>query len=212
MDNDGWPDLFLANGHVFPEVDRFKVDIRYRDRKILYRNLGDGRFEDISATSGPALLEKHSSRGVAFGDYDNDGKLDILINNQNDPPTLLHNETTGAGHWLGVHLVGSRSNRSGIGARVRIRAGGREQFDEVRSGGSYLSQNDLRLHFGLGAATKADWIEVRWPSGRMNRLENVSADRVVEITEPRLSTEPLPHGRGSVLGSPFPQNSSFSPN
>lgn len=183
VDNDGLPDLFLANGHVFPEVNRLQVDIRYRDRKILYRNLGGGKFEDISMRAGPGIIEIHSSRGVAFGDYDRDGRVDILINNQNNPPSLLRNETKGGGHWIGIDLVGTRSNRNGIGARVRVRAAGREQFDEVRSGGSYLSQSSLRLHFGLGEATKVESIEVRWPSGQVDRLRNAPADRVVVIKE-----------------------------
>ena len=185
IDNDGWPDLFLANGHVFPEVDRLGIDVRFRDRAILARNLGNGKFADISESAGAALLERHSSRGVAFGDFDNDGRVDIVVNNQNEPPSLLRNDMTGGGHWIAVRLTGARSNRSGIGARVRVRAGGREQFNEVRSGGSYLSQNDLRLHFGLGAASKAEWIEVTWPSGQVDRLRDVSADRIVEIREGR---------------------------
>jgi hypothetical protein len=182
-DNDGRPDLFLANGHVFPEVNQLHIDVRYRDRKILYRNLGGGKFEDLSAGAGPGIVESHSSRGVALGDYDNDGRVDIVVNNQNDPPSLLRNETTGGGHWLVVQLAGRRSNRSGIGARVRVRSGGREQFDEVRSGGSYLSQSDLRVHFGLGAATQADWLEVRWPSGGVDRRERVAANQTVRVVE-----------------------------
>jgi hypothetical protein len=185
VDNDGRPDLFLANGHVFPEVDRLGLDIRYRDRKILYRNLGGGKFEDASERAGPGILEPHSSRGVAFGDYNRDGRIDIVINNQNDPPALLRNDTSAAGHWLVLELVGTRSNRSGIGARVRLRAGGREQLDEVRSGGSYLSQNDLALHFGLGDSDTAEWIEIRWPSGQVDRLEGLRADRRVVVREGR---------------------------
>jgi len=183
VDNDGRPDLFLANGHVFPEVNRLGIDVRYRDRKILYRNLGAGRFEDISTGAGPGVAENHSSRGVAFGDYNNDGRVDIVVNNQNDPPSLLRNETKDGGHWLGVQLVGVRSDRCGIGARVRVMAAEQEQLQEVRSGGSYLSQNDLRLHFGLGKATKADWIEVRWPSGQVDRLKGVPGDRVMVVKE-----------------------------
>lgn len=185
IDNDGRPDLFLANGHVFPEVDGLGLDIRFQDRAILYRNIGNGKFSDISEAAGTALLERHCSRGAAFGDFDNDGRVDIVINHQNEPPSLLRNETKDSGHWIAVRLAGVRSNRSGIGARVRIQAGGRQQFDEVRSGGSYLSQNDLRLHFGLGPAAKADWIQVTWPSGQIDWLRNIPADRVVEVQEGR---------------------------
>jgi len=126
---------------------------------------------------------RRSGRGVAFGDLDNDGQLDILINNQNDPPTLLHNESDSPGHWFAIRTVGTKSNRDGIGARVTIVAGGRRQIQEVRSGGSYLSQNDLRVHFGLGSAAKIDRIEIRWPSGAMDKIENASADRFLTVEE-----------------------------
>ncbi len=183
FDNDGWKDLILVSGHVFPEIDRLGTDIRYRDRAILYHNTGKGTFEDISAASGPAIVSRHSARGLAVGDIDNDGTLEVLVNNQNEPPSLWKQETRAAGHWLLVQLTGSRSNRSAIGARVTVEAGGRKQIDEVRSGGSYLSQNDLRLHFGLGAA-HADAISVHWPSGATTMLDGVPTDRVLTIREP----------------------------
>ncbi len=183
FDNDGWKDLLLVNGHVFPEVERLKIDIRYRDRAILYRNLGGGRFADLSESAGPGIAERHSSRGAAFGDIDNDGLLEVLVNNQNEPPSLLRQATRPPGHWILLKLTGTRSNRSALGARVRVTAGGRTQTDEVRSGGSYLSQSDLRLHFGLGAATKADRIEIDWPSGARQTLREVAAGRVVAIEE-----------------------------
>jgi len=190
FDNDGFPDLLLVNGHVFPEVEKLGIDIRYKDRAILYRNLGGGKFADVSESAGPGLLERHSARGAAFGDYDNDGTIEVLVNNQNEPPTLL--KQTGLkqavqppNHWILLRLSGTRSNRSGLGAKVRLTAGGRTQFDEVRSGGSYLSNNDLRLHFGLGTAQRVDRIEVEWPSGVRQTLRDVAADRVVTIEEPR---------------------------
>jgi len=184
FENSGWKGLVIVNGHVFPEVDRQHIDIHSRDRGQLYRNTGKGAFEDISEQAGPALLVPHSARGLAIGDIDNDGTLEILANNQNEPPSLWKQSRRAPGHWLLLTLAGSRSNRSAIGARVVVTAGGRSQVDEVRSGGSYLSQNDLRLHFGLGAAERADSIAVRWPSGANSVLKDVAADRMVTINEP----------------------------
>jgi hypothetical protein len=175
--------LVVVNGHVFPEVDRQNIDIHSRDHATLYRNTGKGTFEDISGEAGPAFAARHSARGLATADIDNDGTLEILANNQNEPPSLWKQSRPAAGHWLLLRLVGTRSNRSAIGARVAVTAGGRTQIDEVRSGGSYLSQNDLRLHFGLGAATRADSISVRWPSGAKTVVKDVDAGRVVTITE-----------------------------
>ena len=185
FNNDGWKDLFLVNGHVFPEVERLQIDIHYKDRAILYQNLGNGRFRDISQNAGPALLEKHSSRGVAFGDFDNDGAMEIAVNNQNERPSLLKQAMNPPGHWVLLKLTGTRSNRSAIGARVKLVAAGHAQYGEVRSGGSYLSQNDLRLHFGLGPAMKIDRIEITWPSGEKQVLSHQACDRVITITEPR---------------------------
>jgi hypothetical protein len=181
--NDGWPDLFLVNGHVFPEVDKLHVDIHYKDHAILYRNLRNGRFQDISSEAGPGVMERHSSRGAAFGDLDNDGAVEIAINNQNEAPSLLKDETVPPGHWTILHLVGTRSNRSAIGARVTVTADGRAQSDEVRSGGSYLSQNDLRLHFGLGEATSIDKITIAWPSGTRQVLRKQIVNRVMTVKE-----------------------------
>jgi hypothetical protein len=185
FDNDGWKDILLVNGHVFPEIERLGIDIRYKDRAILYRNLGDGRFADISENAGPGVRERHSARGAAFGDYDNDGLIEVLIDNQNEPPSLLKQASRPPNHWVLVKLTGSRSNRSALGAKVKLTAGGRAQFDEVRSGGSYLSQNDLRLHFGLGQAPRVDRIEIEWPSGAHQALLDVPADRIILIEEPR---------------------------
>ncbi len=183
FDNDGWKDLLLVNGHVFPEVDRLATDIHFKDRAILYRNLGAGKFADVSESAGPGILEAHAARGAAFADYDNDGLVEILVNNQNEPPTLLKQESHPTGHWVILQLTGKKSNRSALGAKVKVTAGGRKQSDEVSSGGSYLSQNDLRLHFGLGVATKIDRLEIEWPSGTRQALTDVSTDRVVKIEE-----------------------------
>jgi len=182
-DNDGWPDLFLVNGHVYPEVDRANLGLSFRQPKVLYRNLGGARFEDVSAQAGAAVTSPAVGRGAAFGDFDNDGKIDIVINNMNDVPTLLRGNCNNRNHWLKVQTIGKKSNRSGIGARVYCVTGKRRQMDEIRSGGSYLSQNDLRAHFGLGAATKADLVQVRWPSGIVDELHDVPAGQIVTIVE-----------------------------
>ena len=184
FDNDGWKDLFLVNGHAFPEVDSLGIDIHYRDRSILYRNLQGGKFQDISTHSGAGVLEKHSSRGAAFGDLNNDGQISIAINNQNEPPSLLKQEHSFGNHWTTLHLIGRKSNRSAIGARVKLLADHHTQTAEVRSGGSYLSQNDLRLHFGVGRALLIDRIEIDWPSGIHQDLLKQPVDRLQVVEEP----------------------------
>ena len=183
IDNDGWQDVFLANGHVYPELERAGLDTPFKEPKILYRNLRNGRFEDVSARAGTGLGLLRSARGVAFGDFDNDGDLDIVVNNMNDTPTLLRNDGGNKNRWLKVKTIGTRSNRTGIGARVRVVVGNHVQTDEVRSGGSYISQNDLRLHFGMGSATKADLVDIRWPSGQLDRLKDVETNQVVYVQE-----------------------------
>ena len=183
LDHDSWKDLLLVNGHVFPEVDRLKLDIRYKDRAILYRNLGNARFADISAQAGLGVLERHSARGAAFGDIDNDGTVEILINNQNEPPTLLRQARRPPGNWVVLSLSGTRANRSAIGARVVLTAGGRTQIDDVRSGGSYLSQSDFRLHFGLGSAAVIDQVEIRWPAGNRQTHTRLPVNRVIRLKE-----------------------------
>jgi len=185
FDNDGWPDLLLVNGHAFPEVDRLHIDIHYRDRAILYHN-EHGKFVDISESAGPGILEKHSARGLAFADYDNDGSVEALVNNQNEPPSLLRMQPGNRGpanHWIELKLEGVKVNRSAIGARVRVTAGGFVQTAEVRSGGSYLSQSDLRLHFGLGGAARVDKVEIAWPGGGRQTETALAADRIVTIRE-----------------------------
>jgi hypothetical protein len=183
FDNDGWPDLLLVNGHAFPEVDRLKIDIHYRDRAILYRN-DHGKFVDISESAGPGILEKHSARGLAFADYDNDGSVKAVVNNQNEAPSLLRLSGKTANHWTELKLEGVTANRSAIGARVRVTtAGDLVQTAEVRSGGSYLSQSDLRLHFGLGSAVKVDKVEIAWPGGGRQVETDLRADRIVAIRQ-----------------------------
>jgi hypothetical protein len=185
FDNDGWADLLLVNGHAFPEIDRKATDLHFRQPAILYRNLRDGRFADISAQAGPGIAALHSSRGLAVGDIDNDGSLEILINNQGEAPSLLHLAVDPPGNWVSLKLTGTISNRSAIGARVRLTAGGITQTAEVISGGSYLSQSDLRLHFGLGAATRIDRLEVDWPRGAKTDRRNLEVNRILAIEEPR---------------------------
>jgi hypothetical protein len=182
FDNDGWPDILVCNGHVYPEVGETDAEAGYRERKVLYRNLANGKFADISSTAGPGILEKVAARGCAFGDFDNDGDVDVLVNCINDVPQLLRCDQFSKTNWLKIKTVGVRSNRSGIGARIYcITPDGHRQMDEVRSGGSYISQSDLRVHFGLGAFTTAE-LEIRWPSGTVDRL-TVQANRAITVVE-----------------------------
>jgi enediyne biosynthesis protein E4 len=198
LDNDGWADIFVASGHIYPEIESLNIDIHYREPKTVYLNLRDGRFEDISKQLGEAVQRPISSRGCAFGDFDNDGDIDVAVNPVNDFPQLLRCDpaggTAGANHWIKVRTRGTKSNRSGIGARIECVTGDHRQIDEVRSGGSFASQNDLRVHFGLGAATRVDRLVVRWPSGQVDTVENVAADQLVYIEE----------GKGIVKTVPFP--------
>lgn len=182
FDNDGWKDILMVNGHVYPEVEGKEPDGHYKQERLLYRNLGDGTFMDVSPEAGPGILDKRCSRGAAAGDIDNDGGLEIVVNNMNDTPSLLKNFGE-RGNWVLVKTVGKQSNRDGIGARVTVVTGGHKQIDEVRSGGSYMSQNDLRLHFGLGKAEKIDRIEVSWPSGVREAFINPGINRVLVLQE-----------------------------
>ncbi|MBI3472081.1 MAG: CRTAC1 family protein [Candidatus Solibacter usitatus] len=183
FDNDGWPDILLCNGHVYPEVGETDLESGYRQRKVLYRNLGNGKFADVSLEGGPGILETVPARGCAFGDFDNDGDIDVVVSTINDLPQLLRCDAAVKNNWLKVKCVGVKSNRSGIGTRVYCTpARGRRLVEEVRSGGSYLSQNDLRVHFGLGAAPAAD-LEIHWPSGQIDRLREVKANQVVRVVE-----------------------------
>ena len=182
LDNDADLDLFVANGHVYPVVDDHDLGTSYAQPNLVFANQGRAVFEDASPLAGPGLRVRKVSRGTAFGDYDDDGDVDILVLNADDTPTLLRNDGAG-GHWLGVRLRGRRSNRDGVGARIRVTAGGRTQVREVRAGASFLSSNDLRAHFGLGAATSVDRLAVSWPSGSLQILEALPVDRYMVIDE-----------------------------
>ena len=183
LDNDGFPDIFEVTGTVYPELERHYPD-KYPSRspRLLFRNLGDGRFFEMGDEAGPGVAARHRSRGCAFGDFDNDGDMDILIMNQNAPPSLLRNDAPGGNNWLKLRLEGTKSNRSAIGARVVVRYGGKQQAQTVLSQTSYLSANDPRLHFGLGKQ-KAASVEIHWPSGAVERLANVSANQLVIVRE-----------------------------
>lgn len=182
LDNDGLPDLFLVTGSVYPEVEQKLPAYPFRTPRLVFRNLGEGRFEELIDEAGPGVAAAHASRGCAFGDFDNDGDVDILVMNMNEPPSLLRNDVSGQGHWLKVLLIGVKSNRSAIGARVTARYGGRTQAQEVAAQSSFYSANDRRLHFGLGTATLAD-VTIRWPSGAAEQFPRVEADHLVVIGE-----------------------------
>ncbi|HEY7059460.1 MAG TPA: CRTAC1 family protein, partial [Vicinamibacterales bacterium] len=183
LDNDGWLDLFLANGHVYPEVRQLKTEAGYEQRKVVYRNLGKGRFADVTEQLGPPVTTPKAARGAAFGDIDNDGQIDVAIANVNDLPDLFHLNGDRTHHWITVKLVGVTSNRDAIGARVHAVTGEASQWQEVRGGGSYLSQNDFRVHFGLGEASRVDRLDVRWPNGREETWTNLPADQVHTLKE-----------------------------
>jgi hypothetical protein len=186
-DNDGWLDLIAVNGHVYPQLDqaRLGASAGYKQRKLLYRNRGDGTFDDVSTRYGAVLTDERVSRGLAVGDLDDDGRLDVVINDQDGAPQVLRNEVAGAGHWLRVALVGKGANTDAIGAVVVLSAAGGSQRRLVQSGTGYLSQDDLRLHFGLGTAARADSLVVVWPDGTETRRENVEGDRTITIEQPR---------------------------
>jgi enediyne biosynthesis protein E4 len=183
MDNDGWPDLMLANGHVYPEVDTAHLGATYREPRLVYWNQGNGKFKDVSQSAGPGCTEPAASRGLAVADFWNDGRMSVVVNNSGGKPMLLVNQAVNANHWLGISVAGTASNRDGIGARVSVTGGGKTWVQEVRSGSSYLSSSDLRLHFGLGSTAAVDRIEIAWPSGRKEKFAAGSLDRMVTLTE-----------------------------
>jgi hypothetical protein len=182
VDNDGWPDILLANGHVYPQVTS-GLGASYREPRLLYWNQGNGKFKDVSSAAGPGCTEQMPSRGLATGDLWNDGRESAVINDMDEKPLLLVNLAANDNHWLGLLLVGTRSNRDGIGARVSVTAGGRTWVQELRSGSSYLSSSDLRLHFGLGAAATTEHVDVLWPSGLEERIPGGAADRFITLRE-----------------------------
>jgi hypothetical protein len=183
VDNDGYPDLLVVNGHVYPEVDAAHLGASFKEPRFLYWNQGNGHFKDVSKASGPGLTEPLSGRGLAVADLFNDGRMEAVVNNLSDRPMLLVNEAKNANHWLGVRLVGTVSNRSAIGARVTLHGSKRVWVDEVRSGSSYNSSSDLRLHFGLGAETQIASVEVRWPNGEREQFIAGVVDRIVDLVE-----------------------------
>jgi hypothetical protein len=200
FDNDGWADILICNGHVYPEVEQLKTEAGYVQRKLLYRNLRNGKFEEVTDMAGPGITTPVAGRGCAFGDFDNDGDIDMVVNTVNGPPQLLRCDSSSGNNWIKVKAIGTKSNRSGIGARVTCIATFRgetkphRQIDEVRSGGGYFSQGDLRVHFGLGKANKVDVLEIRWPSGQVDTMKDVAVNQVVFVKE----------GAGIVRTGKFP--------
>lgn len=183
-DNDGWADILQVNGHVYPEIDHYNFGETFKNQRLIYKNLGNGHFKDVSSEMGPGITARFSSRGAAIGDYDNDGGMDILILNMNDLPSLLHNVGGNRQSWIKLKLIGTACNRTAIGARARVITGKHIQMDEVHSGTSVMSQSDLRLHFGLGAATTVDVIEIRWPTTqKVERFTAVKTNQILTIRE-----------------------------
>jgi hypothetical protein len=181
FDNDGDLDIYVVNGHVYPQVDRYPLNTKYRQRILLFENFGNGTFREVGLQAG--LTAERCGRGGAYADLDNDGKLDLVVNNMDDTPLVLLNAGDNGNHWLRLALQGSRSNRSAVGARATVTVAGRRAIAEVKAGSSYMSQNELVLHFGLGAATRVDVLEIRWPSGLRERFENLPADRLYKHVE-----------------------------
>ena len=188
FDNDGWPDIMIVTGSVYPEVEKIFKEYPHRGPRLVYQNLGNGQFKEVTTQMGSGILTPKSGRGCAFGDFDNDGDIDVLVMNMNEPPLLLRNEYINAqsretNNWLTVKLIGTKSNRSAIGARMLLKAGSHLQAQEVTSQSSYYSHNDSRLHFGLGQNQKADLIEIRWPSGQTETLKSITANQILTIKE-----------------------------
>jgi len=182
LDNDGFPDLFVATGSVYPEVEKKLPSYPFKTPRLVFRNLGDGRFEELIEEAGSGISDAHASRGCAFGDFDNDGDMDVVVININEPPSLLRNDVSSGGHWLKVLLHGVHSNRSAIGARVIANYGNRRQAQEVLAQSSFYSANDRRLHFGLGAEITAV-LTIRWPNGTSETIPNIAADQLVVVRE-----------------------------
>jgi enediyne biosynthesis protein E4 len=186
LDNDGWEEIFVVNGHLYPEADRFDMGLKYKQRPLLFLNQGGKTFVEAKGAWGTALNEPRLSRGAAYGDIDNDGDLDILINNLDGPPTLLRNDGANRQSWLQVRCEGTASNRSAVGTRLTLRAGGNTQIREIKAGHSYGSKSDLRVHFGLGSAAEADELEIRWAAGKVQKLTKLRANQLLKLKEPTL--------------------------
>jgi hypothetical protein len=209
FDNDGWEDIFVANGHVNPQVDGHSFGVTYAERPLLFRNLKNGKFEEIGRSAGSVLARRYVARGAAAADFFNDGREDLLVSVLDGSPLLLRNETTKRGHWLRIKTVGTHSNRDGFGARVEIKAGGLAQVEEVRANSSFESASDPRLHFGLGAATQVDSIVIHWPSGKVDTLGPQIADQELVIQEggavtKRIYSEPIRQPRSARKTSSRP--------
>jgi hypothetical protein len=208
MDNDGWADILICNGHVYPEVEQLKTEAGYAQRKLLYQNLRNGHFADVSLQAGTGISAPSASRGAAFGDFDNDGDIDVVVNTVNDYPQLLRCDTKVDNNWIKVRTIGTKSNRSGIGARLVCvthppgEAKPHSQIDEVRSGGGYFSQNDLRVHFGLGKAEKVNVLEVRWPSGQVDTLKDVKVNQVIFVKEGEGISRTMQFEKNSKVSKP----------
>ncbi|HZQ21027.1 MAG TPA: CRTAC1 family protein [Terriglobales bacterium] len=206
FDNDGWADILICNGHVYPEVEQLKTEAGYKQHKLLYRNLRNGRFEEVTELAGPGINAAVAARGCAFGDFDNDGDIDVVVNTVNGLPQLLRCDSRSENNWIKVKLIGTKSNRSAIGARLTCVATfpgeskPHRQIDEVRSGGSYFSQSDLRPHFGLGKAEKVDLLEVRWPSGQVESFKDLSANEIITIKEGSGISQRTPRSWGNSAG------------
>ena len=197
FDNSGWPGILISNGHVYPEVDGKALGTSYREPKVAYYNLRDGTFANITAEAGTVLSESHSGRGMALGDLFNDGRLEALVNNMNETPSLYYN-TSPIGNWISLQLVGVKSNRAALGAVVTLEQGGDKREMEVRSGDGFISQSDLRLHFGLGNASKAERVVIRWPSGLVETLSDIPANNYYVVREGSGIDRSKTHGVSSV--------------
>ena len=195
-DNDGTRDLFMANGHVLDNIERYHADSHYAEPKLMFRNTGHGTFENVSNRLGADFVLPRVSRGAAIGDFDNDGDLDILVNNNGQAAQLLRNDGGNANHWLQILLIGTKSNRDGVGARVKLTAGDLVLCDQRKGGMSYQSAQDPRLHFGLGQRSRVDALEIVWPSGTVTRLAELKGDQIVAVKE----------GLG-IVQRPFPRAS-----
>ncbi len=199
-DNDGWLDLFVANGHVYPEVEQATPGTHYKQLNSLFHNEQNGKFVDVSKSAGDGFHTPYVGRGVAFADFDNDGFVDVVVANNGDAPLLLRNSGANGNHFLNFKLVGTKTNRDAMGARIRIVAGGISQMREIEGGGSYLSQSDLRANFGLGKAARAETVEVKWPGGQQQTFRNVEADKLYLIEEgaDRLNLQRIAGRSGTV--------------